>query len=201
MGKKKSKKKKKHLFKNYKLFAFVGVLFHLIVYLLYDKTFYNDTLFWVSAGLCGLFFGAFFINKMNLLNPKSYRKIDGFKLKLYMSFICVIMIVGGIVIFGSVINGTILGLNYIGRNNSSNSVEYKIQKIEKDRVARKRKRRRLFRGYKPKVFFKREEDSTSIVLPERYKTDINYSDFRIIEMNLSNGLFGFEVIDSYKLKK
>lgn len=199
MTKKKSKKKKKGNSINYKFFVSIGAFFHIIVYFLYHKTFYDDTLFWLSAGLCGVFFGIFFIKKMKLLNPKNYRKIDGFKLKLYMSIICVIMVLGGIVIFGNVINGTLLGLNYIGKNNKSSIVEYKIRKIERDRV--NRKRRGLFRRYKPKVFIKKEEESTSVILPERYNSNMNYSEFKIIEMNLSKGLFGYEIIDNYELKK
>ncbi|WP_040282811.1 hypothetical protein, partial [Psychroserpens damuponensis] len=197
MKKKKSKKKKKGKSLNYKLFSVIGGIFHLIMYLLYDLTFYNDTLLWLSILFCGLIFGFYFIKKMELLNPKSYKKIEGLKLKLYMFFICFVMIIGGAIIFGNVINGTIIGLNYIGKNNETIKQEYGIQKIEQNSSGG----RKRFRRYNPKVFIEKEGEIVTVNLSERYSKNKNYSEYRTIEMNLNKGLFGFEIIENYELKK
>jgi len=75
MKKKKLKKKKKGKSLNYKLFVIIGGIFHFIVYLLLDLTFYNNTLFWLGLFIGGITLGIYFIKKMELLNPKSYKKI------------------------------------------------------------------------------------------------------------------------------
>ena len=129
MKKKKLKKKKKGKSLNYKLFVIIGGIFHFIVYLLLDLTFYNNTLFWLGLFIGGITLGIYFIKKMELLNPKSYKKIKGNKLNFYIFLVCFLTILGTTVIFGNVINGTILGLNYIGKNSESKKTEYKIEKI------------------------------------------------------------------------
>lgn len=197
MGEKKSKKnrtKKKILFRHYKLFIFVGALFHIVMGLFYDRTFYNQTLFWISTVFCGLIFAIYFINKTDLLNPKSFGKMDGFKLKLYMISVIPIMTVAGVILFGSVINGTILGLNYIGKSNESNLVEYQIEKIVESRNFK-------LRSTKPKVFIEKNGELISVRLSERYNSNKDYAKFKSIEFDLKKGLFGLEVIDEYELKK
>lgn len=196
MKKKKSKKKKKGKFLNYKLFAFIGGIFHYIVYLLDDLTFYNDTLFWLSLLFCGIIFGVYFIKKMKLLNPDSYKKIEGTKLKLYMFTISFLTIIGTSILFGNVINGTILGLNYIGKTERIEKVEYKIQKIEQNRTGGRKRIRRN----NPKVFLTKDSKLISVILSERFDSNKNYNEFKSIGMGLKKGLFGFEIIDNYTLK-
>lgn len=197
--KKKNKKNKKGKYLNYKLFVIIGGFFHFIMYKLYDLTFYNDTLLWLSILFCGSILGIYFIKKMKLLNPKSYRKIEGTKLNLYMFTICFFMIIGTSIIFGNVINGAIVGLNYIGKNNEISKNEYPIQKIERNRNSGKRIG--LFRRYRPKVFLKKGGEIISVRLFERYNSNIDYAEFKTIEIDLSQGLFGFEIINNYELKK
>jgi hypothetical protein len=199
MKKKKSKKKKKGKYLNYKLFVIIGGFFHFIMYKLYDLTFYNDTLLWLSILFCGSILGIYFIKKMELLNPKSYRKIEGIKLKLYMFTICFFMIFGTSIIFGNVVNGAIIGFNYIGKSNEISKNEYPIQKIERNRNSGKR--RGLFRRYRPKVFLEKGGEIISVRLFERYNSNIDYAEFKTIEIELSEGLFGFEIINNYELKK
>ena len=197
MPKKKSKKKKKGNFKNYRLFLFVGGIFHLIVYLLYDKTFYSSTLFWTSLLICGGIFGIYFITKMQLTNPKTYRKLKGLKLKLCMSFACIIFILGGCIIFGNVVNGIIIGANYIGKKSESYKVEYKIEKILQDKTGGRKRIRRN----NPKVYFEKDKKIERIRLPEYYRSTENYAEFKTIEFTLNKGLLGFEVVENYRLNK
>ncbi len=198
MTKKKPKKKKKEKSLNYKSLTFIGAIFHFIVYLLLDLTFYNDSLFWLSLLLCGIIFGIYFIKKMKLLNPDSYKKLEGMKLRLYMYTISFLMFIGTSLLFGNIINGTILGLNYIGKTEQIRNVEYPIQKIERHKPIRGRKG---IRRNNPKVFLIKDSNLISVKLPERYDSDKNYDEFKSIEMELQKGLFGFEIIDSYTLKK
>lgn len=197
MKKKKSKRIKKKKYLNYKLFAFIGGIFHLIVYMLYDSTFFDSRLFWGSLFFCGLALGTYFIMKMNLLSPESYKKIEGTKMKIFMFFACVLMIIGATITFGNVINGMVLGLNYIGKTNDTDKYEYKIQKIIQNRTGGKKRMRRN----NPKVYFEKDDKLIRLNLPERYTATTKYSEFKTIELNLSMGLLGFEIVDSYELKR
>jgi hypothetical protein len=200
--KKKHKKKKKGKSLNYKLFVIIGGIFHYIVYLLIDLTFYNDTIFWLSLILCGLIAGVYFIKKMELLNPESYRKIEGTKLKVYMFIVCFFIIIGTTIIFGNVINGTILGLNYIGKNNDLDNHEYTIEEIVHNKSTRKRGRKiRLFRRNNPKVYFEKNGEINKRNLSEHYSLKKNYSEYKTIEFITNKGLLGFEIIENYELKK
>ncbi len=198
MGKKKSKKKKKKLFRYYKVYLVIGALFHIISWEFYEKTLFNENLYWLSAGLCGLIFAIFFINKTDLLNPKGYKKLNGIKLKSYMLFICVIMTLGGIIVFGSVINGTVLSLNYIGKSDASSLIELQVEKIVRNYS--RGGRRRIGRN-NPKVYLKENKKLKSFNLPERWDSNENYAEYKSIELNLKTGLFGLEIIDEYVLKK
>lgn len=199
MKKKKSKKrsKKKSIPLKYKLFALIGGLFHLIVFLLYDITFYNKTLSWLSLLICGIVFGLYFIKKMSLLNPNSYRKIKGVRLKAYMLLVCFLMILGGSIVFGNVINGTIIGLNYLGKGNKSTTQIYKIQKITKHRSGTRKKMKRV----NPMIYLEKNGTIIKLRLSETYIESKNYSEFKKIEMSVSKGLLGFEIMNSYQLKK
>ena len=197
MKKKKLKKKKKGKSLNYKLFVIIGGIFHFIVYLLLDLTFYNNTLFWLSLFIGGITLGIYFIKKMELLNPKSYKKIKGNKLNFYIFLVCFLTILGTTVIFGNVINGTILGLNYIGKNSESKKTEYKIEKI----VQRKTGGRKRIRRNNPKVYLEKEGKIIKRNLTEHYSLTKNYSEYKIIEFITNKGLLGFEIIENYELKK
>jgi hypothetical protein len=83
------------------------------------------------------------------------------------------------------------------KTNEINNYEFQINTIEHNRTGGKRR----FRRNNPKVFFEKDGDLTSINLTERYNSKINYSEFKTIEMNLCKGMFGFEIIDAYDLKK
>lgn len=195
--KKKKKSKKKSSLAQYKVFTIVGGIFHLIVYLLYDTTFYNTTLFFLSVLLCGTVLGIYFIRKMDMLNPKSYRKIKGTKLRLYMFFVCFLMILGASLIFGNVINGTILGLNYLGKTDQTVTQTYSVQKFGRySSGGRKRVRRN-----KLKVYFERNGETMSLILPENYIASKSYDQFQKIEMKISKGLFGYDIMTAYTLKK
>ena len=197
MKKKKLKKKKKGKSLNYKLFVIIGGIFHFIVYLLLDLTFYNNTLFWLGLFIGGITLGIYFIKKMELLNPKSYKKIKGNKLNFYIFLVCFLTILGATVIFGNVINGTILGLNYIGKNSESKKTEYKIEKI----VQRKTGGRKRIRRNNPKVYLEKEGKIIKRNLTEHYSLTKNYSEYKIIEFITNKGLLGFEIIENYELKK
>ena len=197
MKKKKLKKKKKGKSLNYKLFVIIGGIFHFIVYLLLDLTFYNNTLFWLSLFIGGITLGIYFIKKMELLNPKSYKKIKGNKLNFYIFLVCFLTILGTTVIFGNVINGTILGLNYIEKNSESKKTEYKIEKI----VQRKTGGRKRIRRNNPKVYLEKEGKIIKRNLTEHYSLTKNYSEYKIIEFITNKGLLGFEIIENYELKK
>ncbi|MFP4845616.1 hypothetical protein [Winogradskyella sp. PE311] len=195
MPKKKSKKKRERL--NYKLMASLGGLFHVAVYLLIDKTFYNHTLFWGSIFVCGLIFGVYFIIKLKLNKNETYHKLEGSKLQLYIASMSLIMILGATLIFGNIINGSILVINYIGKNKLSYTEEYKIEKLVRYKSGGNKKIRRN----NPKVYIQKDNSERNFLLPERYNTIIDYSEYRSIDLMLTNGLFGFEIIQDYKLKK
>ncbi|MAB47532.1 MAG: hypothetical protein CMC05_02770 [Flavobacteriaceae bacterium] len=202
MPKKKSKKKNKKKSLNYKLFVIIGGIFHFTVYILLDVTLYNDTIFWWSITLCGLISGIYFINKMKLIHSDSYKKIEGANLKLYMFFICFFTIIGTSIVFGNVINGTILGLNYIGKSNDIYQHEYIIQKITHNKSnGRNGRKRKLFRRNNPKVYLDKDGESIGINLSEQYSPNKNYSQYKTIAFDLNRGLFGFEIINDYELKK
>ena len=202
MYKKKSKKSKKDKTLNYKLLVIIGGIFHFIVYLLLDLTFYNYSIFWWSLLLCGLISGVFFIKKMKLTYPNSYKKIEGIRLKLYMFFICLFTIIGSTIVFGNVINGTILGLNYVGKSNDLINKEYKILEItHKKSTGRNGRNKKLLRRNNPKVYLEKDGKLIGVNLSERYSSSKNYSEYKTVEFDLNRGLFGFEIIDKYELKK
>ena len=196
MKKKKSKKKSLKL-NNYKLLAVIGGIFYLLVYLLNDSTFYDDNLFWLSFLFCGIISGFYFIRKLKLFNRDSYKNIDGNKLKIYIFLVCLLTIIGSSIIFGNLINGTILGLNYIGKSKETQKVEYQIQRIEQDKTGGRKRIRRN----NPKVFFNKDSELINVRLSERYDSGKDYSEFKTIRMELNKGLFGFEIIDNYTLMK
>ena len=132
-----------------------------------------------------------------MLHPKSYKTLSGLKLKAYMFGICFPVIIGSTAIFGNVINGTLIGLNYLGKSAAKNNKEYQIQKITQSKT---RKRRRILRN-NPKVFFLKDEEVLSIRLPERYDANTNYDTYKTIRLDLREGLLGFQVINDYELKK
>ena len=195
--KKKHKKKKKGKSLNYKVFVIIGGIFHFIVYLLLDLTFYSNTIFWLSLIFGGIVLGIYFIRKMELHKVKSYKKIQGAKLKLYMFLVCLFTIVGATLIFGNVINGTLLSLNYIGKNNESHNSEYKIEKI----VQRKTGGRKKIRRNNPKVYLEKDGEIITRNLTEHYSLKKNYSEYKTIEFITNKGLLGFEIIEDYELKK
>jgi hypothetical protein len=195
--KKKHKKKKKGKSLNYKVFVIIGGIFHFIVYLLLDLTFYSNTIFWLSLIFGGIVLGIYFIRKMELQKVKSYKKIEGAKLKLYMFLVCLFTIVGATLIFGNVINGTLLSLNYIGKNNESHNSEYKIEKI----VQRKTGGRKKIKRNNPKVYLEKDGEIITRNLTEHYSLKKNYSEYKTIEFITNKGLLGFEIIEDYELKK
>lgn len=202
MPKKKSKNNKKGKSLNYKLLIIIGGIFHVIVYVLLDLTLYKDSIFWWSIILSGLISGIYFIKKMKLMNSNSYKKIEGTKLKFYMFFICFLTIIGTTLIFGNVINGTILGLNYVGKSNELKKSEYKIQEITHNKsTGRNGRKRRFLRRNNPRVYLEKDDELIDVDLSERYSTGKDYSEYKTIEFDLYRGLFGFELINEYKLKK
>lgn len=117
-----------------------------------------------------------------------------------MFSICLLMTIGTTGILGNVFNGVILGLNYIGKNNELKTSEYRVLKIEKNSGSSSRKRK-LFRKTVPKVFLEKNGKLIDINLSENYSSKGNYSEFKTIQLNTNKGLFGFEIIENYKLKK
>ena len=139
---------------------------------------------------------------MKLIHPKSYKKLEGSKLKLYMFFICLFTIIGTTIIFGNVINGTILGLNYLGKSDDLINIEYKIQEITHNKsTGRNGRKRRFFRRNNPKVYLEKDENLIGVNLSERYNSNKDYSEYKTIKFDLNQGLFGFETINNYELKK
>ena len=129
MSKRKPNKVKKDNLLYFKQLSLAGGITHLIVYLLVDSTIYNEPLFWTSIFVCGILLSFYFIYKMELLNPDSYKILKGKKLKLFMIGVCIATVIGSIAIFGNFINGVLMGLNYIGKSESVKQVEYNIEKI------------------------------------------------------------------------
>ena len=195
--KKHKKKKKKGKSLNYKMIVTIGGIFHLIVYFLLDLTFYSDTLLWLSLIAGGIPLGIYFILKMEILNPKSYRKIEGIKLKLYISVITLLIFLGSTVIFGNILNGTLLGLNYLGKNNELKSSEFNIEKI----VQNKTGGRKRIRRNNPRVYYENNGKRISRDLTERYSLKKNYSEFKTINFITYKGLLGFDIMKNYELKK
>ena len=195
--KKKNKKKKKKESIKYKPFVLIGGIFHLIVYLLIDLTFYSESLFWGSLISSGLIFGIYLIYKMELLNPKSYKKLEGIKLKMFIFLICFLTIFGVTAMLGNVVNGIILGVNYIGKNSETNKKEYKIEKI----VQSKTGGRKRIRRNNPKVTLEKNGELINRILPEHFSLKKDYSEFKTIEFITNRGLLGFEIIENYELKK
>ena len=86
-------------------------------------------------------------------------------------------------------------------NELSNN-EYKIQEISHNKsTGRNGRKRRLFRRNNPKVSLEKDGELIGVNLSERYSSNKNYSEYKTIELGLIKGLFGFEIIDSYELKK
>jgi hypothetical protein len=195
--KKKHKKRDKKDSKNYKLAVIIGGIFHFIVYLYYDLTFYNETLFWSSLIFSGLISGIYLIYKMKLLSPKSYKKIKGIKLKLFIFLMCFLTVLGSTLMLGNVINGIILGVNYIGKNSETNKKEYKIEKI----IQSKTGGRKRIRRNNPKVTIEKDGKIIKRTLSEHYSLKKNYSEYKTIEFITNKGLLGFEIIENYELKK
>jgi|GEM_PF-5894419 len=198
MGKRKKKKKKSSL--KFKWLFIIGGLSHFIMYSLLEFTYYSDSLLWGSLVFCGVVSGMYLIVKMDLLNPKSYRKLKGIKLKAYMFTICFFLIIGATIMFGNIINGAIIGLNYFGRDRSDNRNIYTVEKIEKHRNFRRRRVTRIFRRYSPKVYFTKDNRSVNRILPETFKSQ-KYVGVKRIELNEQQGLFGFVIIRNYQLLK
>lgn len=109
-----------------------------------------------------------------------------------------LMTIAGVILFGNVINGTVLGLNYIGKSNESNLVEFQIKKIEHNYSTGGR--RGMSRN-NPEVYLKKNGELISIDLPERWDSNKKYSEYKSIEFGLTKGLFGLEIITEYELKK
>ncbi len=198
MGKRKKKKKKSSL--KFKGLFILGAVSHSIMYSLLKLTYYNDLLLWGSLIFCGVVSGVYLIVKMDLLNPKSYRKLKGIKLKGYMFTICFFLIIGTTIMFGNIINGAIIGLNYFGRDKNDNSNIYTVEKIEKHRNVRGSRGPRIFRRYSPKVYFTKDHKSVSRILPETFRSQKHIGVKRIV-LNEQMGLFGFVVIRNYQLQK
>ncbi len=192
---KKAQKKGKRNVLNYKLFSTIGAVFHGIVYLLIDHTFYNYQLLWGSIIVCGLVSGIYIIAKTGLHKTSSYQKIKGVKLHLSIFLICTLLLMGATLLMGNVINGTLLGLNYLGKGRDSNSVTYKIDKIEKSRKGV----RRFVRRRVPTVYIEKDGELIAHDLPERYSSSKNYEDYKTIQMNVRKGFLGFEIIETYQL--
>ena len=202
MTKKKAKKKKKEKSLNYKWLVLIGALFHFIVYLLIDITLYSDSIFWWSLIVCGLISGIYLIEKMKLTQADSYKKIAGIKVKLYMFVICFFTIIGTTALFGNVINGAILSLNYIGKSKDVDIVEYRIKEITHNKsTGRNGRKRRFFRRNNPKVFFQKNGELVGVNLSERYNSNKDYSEFNTITFDVNKGLFDFDIIGNYELKK
>ncbi|MFS4491901.1 hypothetical protein [Maribacter sp. 2308TA10-17] len=203
MAKKKSKKKKKKKKKKksfgYKSFVVVGASFHFITDLFYNRTLYSNTVFWVSAFISGIVFGIYFIQKMKLLNTQNYKKLGGFKLKAYMYSICLIMVLGGTIIFGNVLNGTILGLNFVGGSKTVSSEEYAIEKIVEDWSLSLGRSSRALRSSYPRVYFRKNGEMWSFRLKERYDDQKNYSSYQKINLMLNKGTLGYDIILDYKV--
>ena len=193
MTKKKSKKKGL----NYRLLWLVGGLGHLLVFLFDDRTFYNDTLYWSSVLLCGVLTGIYVIAKMKLTDPKSYKKLKGIKGKGIMFMIVALTFLGSTVLCGNLINGALLGLNFMGRSEVVSKQTYPIERI----VQYKSGSRRGIRRNNPKVYYMKDSVLVSVLLPERYTSRINYDTFKTLEMDLKKGLLGFDYIENYKLLK
>lgn len=181
---------------NIRLLIAIGLLFHIIVYRLGNKTFYNELLQWGSLLFCGVLVGTYLIFKLELNKPESYRKLEGVRLKLFMYAVSLLMIFGGIFLSGNVINGTLLGLNYLGRSQETVTKEYRIKKI-----TRARRGRRGLRRLRPLVYLKDDAEKSSFWLYERFDSNKNYDEFKTIEFELQEGLFGFEIINDYTLKR
>jgi len=107
------------------------------------------------------------------------------------------MMIGATIICGNIINGTVLGLNYIAKQKDSIQQEYSIQKI----VQHKTGGRKRIRRNNPKVYLEKDGELMRLNLNKRYDASENYSEFKTITLNLSKGWFGFEIINYYELKK
>lgn len=202
MAKKKSKKNKKSNSNSYKKATIFGGVFHFLVYLFLDKTIYPSTLLYGSILLCGVITGVYAIYKLDLYKRTSYRKLKGVKLKAYMIFVGIIIILGSTLILGNVINGTVLGINYLTKDSGVQTYSFEVIKITHNKTKRTRGRRkfRVFRN-NPKVHIQKDGKELGINLSETYNSDVDYTEFKTIELNLKNGGLGFEVIDNYILKK
>ncbi|SDS34347.1 hypothetical protein SAMN05216503_2754 [Polaribacter sp. KT25b] len=114
-----------------------------------------------------------------------------------MFLVCFLTIIGATVIFGYVINATILGLNYIGKNSNSKKIEYNIKKI----VKYKTRGRKKIRRNNLKVTLEKDGKIVKRTLSEHYNLNKKYSEYNTIKFIINKGLFGFEVIENNEFKK
>lgn len=202
MSPKKSKKNKKSKSNGYKKAAIFGGVFHFLVYLFLDKTIYPSNLLYGSILFCGVITGIYAIYKLELYKPTSYRKLKGVKLKAYMIFVGIIIILGSTLILGNVINRTVLGINYLTKDSDVQTDSFEVIKIthNKSKGPTGRRKFRVFRN-NPKVHIQKDGKELGINLSETYNSDVDYTQFNTIELYLKKGGLGFEVIDNYYLKK
>lgn len=202
MAKKNSKKNKKSKSNSYKKATIFGGVFHFLVYLFLDKTIYPSNLLYASILFCGVITGIYAIYKLELYKPTSYRKLKGVKLKAYMIFTGIIIILGSTLILGNIINGTVLGINYLTKDSDVQTDRFEVIKIthNNSKGTRGRRKFRVFRN-NPKVHIQKDGKELGINLSESYNSDVDYTEFKTIELDLKKGGLGFEVIDNYYLKK
>ncbi|MET1258764.1 hypothetical protein ABV409_05455 [Flagellimonas sp. DF-77] len=192
----KSKKKRKFKKREFSTLVTLGAIFHFITYLYYNHTFYSDSLFWSTAILMGILGGFYLFKALRLHKDSSYRKIKGGKLQALKGGLFVILCIGALVIFGNLINGSVLGLNYWAKSALSQQTEYAITDIVSYRSYGRRRSLALKR---PRVYFAQDGQKTSYLLPERYDSKKDYSVFHTLQLRTAKGFFGFEVIESYQL--
>lgn len=202
MSPKNSKKNKKSKSNSYKKAAIFGGVFHFLVYLFLDKTIYPSNLLYGSILFCGVITGIYAIYKLELYKPTNYRKLKGVKLKAYMILAGIIIILGSTLILGNVINGTVLGINYLTKDSDVQTDRFEVIKIthNKSKGTKGRRKFRVFRN-NPKVYIQKDGKVLGINLSESYNSDVDYTEFKTIELDLKKGGLGFEVIDNYYLKK
>ena len=171
----------------------LGGLFNLIVFFFHEYTFYNETIFWSSFIIVGIGIGTY-IAKISFWNSKKYKK--GKLKKSSILLVSFLIIFGSTLVFGNILNGIIIGVNYLGRSNDTVIMDYEIDKIVKYREPG-----RYSRKYVPRVVYKRNEKSMNISLTDRYNENTNYGEYQTITMELSKGYLGFEIIEKISLNK
>ena len=184
----------------FKLLIVIGGLFHLIISLLYDVTIYNKRLFWIGLIISGVLGGLYLIKRLGLLdsNNSKKKKKKKKKKKAPVLLISMIMLIGGILLFGNVINGIVYGINYVGKGTELKTEEYKIDHIIKHST---RTRRSFFRKKHPLIYFIDGNEIYSLELGEKYNEEINYEEYQTVEFEYVEGLLGFKIVESYELNK